>query len=463
MKTLGLIAALALCLQEKAPEAPALADAEKTVRSLFKDEYAKKTAKDRAFLGQKLLDQARQSKDVPASQFVLYREAQDNLSQGGELTLSFDAIDEWSRRFVIDAVDFKVKAIANAAKLAKTPEEALAIGVAHLKAADAAALADRFDVAEKEAQAAVATARKVANVPALNRAASRSKEIAEQKAAFDKLKKSRDALAANPEDPDANLAVGRYQCFVKGAWDTGLPLLAKGSEAALKELAAKDLVAPKEAEGQVAVGDGWWEAGDKLTGAAKMFMRGRAAGWYDRASPKLQGLPKLKADQRATEYYSALLFQGAWVDIDPKLLGGKTGEIEPPATGYYYKILKEIPPGSDYDAVSFRIRATGKEPGNITMDLEKIPTQTVYFDQVGKILCSTVKEGGSSRREKIAPFELQDEFLLTLILMDGTAVVYLNGREKIRFQTDTRLVKWLRYDRLTGSYSIDQLKLRKKN
>lgn len=459
MKTLAWI--LLLALQDKAPDAASLADAEKTIRTLYKDDYAKKTPKDRAFLGQKLLDQARQSKDVPPSQYVLYREAQDALAQAGELTLSFDAIDEWGRRFVIDAVDYKVKAIASAAKVAKTAEEGLALGLAHLKAADAAALADRFDIADKEAQAAIATARKAANVPALNRALARSKEIADQKAVYDKLKKSRDALAANSDDAEANLAVGKYQCFVKGNWDAGLPLLAKGSEEPLRDLAARDLAAPKDPAAQVEVGDGWWDVGEKSAGAVKFVSHGRAVAWYDKAIPKLQGLPKVKADQRASEYYTAQFFQGPWVDVDPKTLAGKTGETEPPPSGFHYKVLNP-PTGSDYDAVSMRIRATGKEPGNISVQLEGIPRQMVYFDSVGKTVYNTVKEGGGARREKSANVEPKDEYILSLVLGDGMVAVYVDGRERFRYETELRLVKFMSYYRLTGSYSIDQIKLRKK-
>jgi hypothetical protein len=457
-----LILLVLLRLQEKAPEAPALLDAEKTVRALYKDDYSKKTPKERAFLGQKLLDQARQSKDAPASQFVLYRESQDNFAQGGELTLCLDAIDEWSRRFQIDAVDTKVKAIATAAKLAKTPEEGLPIAVAHLKVADAAALADRFDIAEKETQAAQATARKAANVPLLNRATARSKDLADQKAVYDKLKKSRDSLEANPEDAEASLAVGKYQCFVKGHWEAGLPLLAKGSEATLKELAKKDLAAPKEPELQLEIGDGWWELAEKSTGASKILTRARAVAWYDQAIPKLQGLPKVKADQRATVYYTSELFQGSWVEVDSKYLAGKAGETEPPPSGFWYKAMNQVPPGSEYDAVSLRIRATGKEPGNISVQLQIIPREKVFFDQVGKTLVNTVKEGGGARTEKKATFEPKDEYILTLVLVDGTVVVYLDGREKFRYETEVRLVKFMSFYRVTGSYSVDQVKLRKK-
>ncbi|MBI3877243.1 MAG: hypothetical protein HY300_15015, partial [Verrucomicrobia bacterium] len=44
-------------------------------------------------------------------------------------------------------------------------------------------------------------------------------------------------LAITPDDPGANLAVGQFLCFVKGDWESGLPLLAKSDDNVLKTLA----------------------------------------------------------------------------------------------------------------------------------------------------------------------------------------------------------------------------------
>jgi hypothetical protein len=453
---------LLLCSQEKAPDATAIAEAEKTVRGLFKEDYAKKAAKDRVHLGQKLLEQARQTKDATASRYVLYREAQDALAQGGALLESLDAIEEWAKTFVIDAVDTKVKAVTAAAKVARTPEQALAVASAHLKIADAAVMADKFDVAEKQAAAAVAVARNAANVPALNRATAKVKEVAEQKTGFEKLKKSRDALAANPDDAEAALAVGRYQCFVKGDWAAGLPLLAKGSDAALKDLAAKDVAAPTDPAAMIEVADGWWTYATKA-GPAKMLVRSRAVSWYDKALPKLEGLPRMKSTQRVNEHFLTQLYQGGtWVDIDVKSMAGKTGETEPPPSGYWYKVLNQVPSGSEYDAVSMRIRTTGKEAGRISMQVESNLNQLVHFDQILKHVRINEKEGGGSRVLKSVPLEPADEWTLSLILEDGMLAVLLNGRECFRVPTETRLVKTFRFDRLSGTYAIDLVRLRKK-
>ena len=76
-------------------------------------------------------------------------------------------------------------------------------------------------------------------------------------------------MEAKPTDPEANLIVGRYKCFVKGDWDTGLLMLALGTDPALATLAVKELEGAKSPDEQVKLGDSWWALADKQDGAGK--------------------------------------------------------------------------------------------------------------------------------------------------------------------------------------------------
>ena len=66
--------------------------------------------------------------------------------------------------------------------------------------------------------------------------------------------------------------MGRHLCFTKGDWANGLPMLALGSDVALKALAAADLQGAATSEGQVKLGDAWWKVAKQ-----------RAIYWYARA------------------------------------------------------------------------------------------------------------------------------------------------------------------------------------
>src|SRR5262249_9040848 len=96
----------------------------------------------------------------------------------------------------------------------------------------------------------------------------------------------------------ANLTMGRYYCLAKGNWARGLPLLALGADADLKELARRDLAAPVKAAERAALGDGWWDQAERAQEPAKSALRQRAAYWYQQAVPELAGADKERSARR---------------------------------------------------------------------------------------------------------------------------------------------------------------------
>ena len=106
------LAALPASSQEAAdrkavPDAAAQAQAEKLIRDVFKDEYARTSAADRLNLARKLLQQGIDTVDDPASRFVLFREARDLAAQAGDLETALTAVDEMARFFQVSAPEMK--------------------------------------------------------------------------------------------------------------------------------------------------------------------------------------------------------------------------------------------------------------------------------------------------------------------------------------------------------------------
>jgi hypothetical protein len=99
--------------------------------------------------------------------------------------------------------------------------------------------------------------------------------------------KAESALAANPNDPAANLALGKYLAFHKNEWAAAIPRLAKGSDAVLKSAAEKELA---KATG-VELGDAWADAAKKLP-ALKKNLQDRSTWWYVQAWPSADGAAK---------------------------------------------------------------------------------------------------------------------------------------------------------------------------
>jgi hypothetical protein len=107
--------------------------------------------------------------------------------------------------------------------------------------------------------------------------------------------------------------VGKYYAAFRGDWEHALPLLAKSTQAALKEAAAKDLLKPEESAAQADVGDLWWSVAEKEGGAFKAAVQNRAATWYSQALEGLTGPRKAQAEKRIQTASDAA--SGEWTDL----------------------------------------------------------------------------------------------------------------------------------------------------
>jgi hypothetical protein len=452
-----------LCPQGKTapPDASAMRDAEAVVREVFKEEYARKGAEDRRTLARKLVAQAAQSKDTPAAHYVLLREAQDLYAQAMDVTSSMATIDEMARTFSIDAFDMKNLSLGTVLKLAKTPDDHKTITTAYMKLAEDAAAADRYDVAEKAVSGAQAAAKKSGQVPLAVKAQQVGRDVAALKSKAEALKRAKETLAKNPEDGPANLEVGKHHCFQQGAWATGLPLLAKGSDPTLKALAEKDLASPVKAADQVVLGDGWWDQAEKETGTPRTHLRGRAIRWYGRALPSLSGLSRAKAEKRLLEVRAEGQAKGSWVPLSDPALYGRTGaDGSPIEMELGQRVTLERLPDGEFDGVSMRVRLLSEdscpniqiEP-RIRMVILNAKTAGIFF---------AVWENKAWKTLKSAPLPKKDEYLLTVLLADGDYVTYLDGVEVFRSTSQVSQLPGFSLLMHIGRASFDQFRMRRK-
>lgn len=293
------------------PDAARLKDAEKSVKEVFKAEYARKAAADRATLS-KLLLQSATSQSNAAERWVCLTQAQELAAQAGEWDVAWDAITQASIAFECDALPMKVALLGQCGKTVKTPDDAARLAERYLRVVDDAIKGDFLDVADKSAASAVQWSKKAANPSLSTQTTARAKEVGEIKSAFDKSQKARDVLAKNPQDPAASLEYGLYLCLAKGQWELGLPLLAQGPEGPYRAIATKELAAPETAPEQSSLGDSWWEQADKETGASKSAARARALHWYTRALPGLDGLVRVRTEKRVSD---AEIAQYGFIDL----------------------------------------------------------------------------------------------------------------------------------------------------
>jgi hypothetical protein len=447
------------------PDAPAQKDAEKTIHDVFKEEYAKRSAADKAALSKKLFDQGLQTKDDLASQFVLFRECRDLATQAGDCDMSIRAIDEMARRFVVDAASMKSAVVGTILKNAKTPEELVGLVRVQLKAADEAVATDQYDLADKIAESAIAMAKRAKDMALIVKAETQRKAIADLRSRFDKVKKSKEVLAASPQDPAASTIVGEYECLQKGNWKGGLPLLAQGADANLKAAAEKDLAGPSAGAEQAAAGDAWWDLIEKQGGRAKEAVRGRAVFWYEQSLSKLTGLSKSKVEKRLGEVRAQHLAQGSWLDAsDPKSFS-KTGSAGDPVelvakAGYYLAQQMTTFPKGEFDAVSVRVRFDSSQGTHAWVIFDGADS-AAFVDSKQGTFVATHKEGTTWKHDFEVKWAKRDECVFTILLVDGAYVLYLDNQEMTRVKTPLTRITALSLRVEGGLVKFDRIRFRK--
>jgi hypothetical protein len=295
------------------PAGPEAADAEKEIKSIFKDEYPKRAAADRAALARKLLQAGEETKDDAVLQFVTLREARDLAASAGDLDTALTAIDQMGKAFLVDVPDLKATAFASAARSVEA-DEGERVFTKGLDLMDRLAGDGEFDAAVKLAVPLEDLARRLRSAEHIKTAQARAKECRVQLTEWNRVRPSAEKLKETPDDAEACLAVGKYYAAAR-KWAAALPLLAKGSHAGLKEAAAKELAKPADAAALADAGDLWFALAEKETGAFKAVLQDRARELYEKALPGLAGLAKAKVEKRLQSATEVASGSGDWIDL----------------------------------------------------------------------------------------------------------------------------------------------------
>lgn len=303
------------------PEASARAAVEPKLREIYRDALAgATTAESRTQLAEQLLADAGEIADDPAARYVLLEWA------GSQAAAAADP--ELLRKVLATAVaEFEVESVAwYLAALGETPEKLRGAEACRRLAEDimsminSAITAEQFDVAEQLLLAAAKLQGK-ARSPQLTRAVGEQRTLlVAARRTWEQAEKATATLAERPDDPTANLALGRYLCLTRGDWEAGLPLLAKGDDAVLSPLARQSLEArPDTPEAQATLAGQWWDAAVRSRGNATRYrdLLGGVRYWYTLAQPGLSGIEAKLAGTRLAEADKVLGPSAAIVSSTP--------------------------------------------------------------------------------------------------------------------------------------------------
>lgn len=451
----------------KVPAPDAQKEALKVIREVFKQEFAQRPGTARLALAQKLQQQGLETKDDPVTQYTLLVEARDLFLEGGETDRAMNAIHLLGTRFLIESGAMKLAALGSAARSAKTPQEQASLARTCLSLLDETFAEADFETAVKFAELASTSAKKAKDFQLTGRAQVRSKEASELRTKFERLRQAREMLQANSEDPPSSALVGRHECLIRGNWEVGIPLLAKGSDEAIRSLARSDLASPKSPADQLAVGDGWWNLADSESATARFQLRGRALYWYEKCAPGLTGLNQARVSQRLGVLRGEhLLSHGDWVDCtNPALFGysGKPGDpvqVTPkPGTSSTVK-LREFPTG-EIDGLNIRVHC---ETGSFGLAVFERDSTAVWVDGPNLFFQVAYRTGGTNWKPYLEQkLERADDCWVTILIQEGNYVVYREGQEVYRLKTDASAITSLSLIANAGPVRFDDLKFRRRH
>jgi hypothetical protein len=273
-------------------------EAEKKVRDLFKQEYAGQKDAEKLKLAKKLLETGKATEGDPVSRFVLLREARDVAVSLHDLALAFEAIDAIAARYLVDALQMKGDAASAVAQKTKDDAVRRRAAVECLYLADDALAGSNPEAAARFLGTAETAERKAGSDWLDVEVERRRDTLRLVKEWVRPVSEAVERLVVEPEDAGANLVLGKYLCLVLGKWEQGVPKLLAASDAKLRELAERELRSPAEPEGQVGLGDAWWELAEAEVGPLKEALQLRAYHWHLAARSGLTGLAQREIETK---------------------------------------------------------------------------------------------------------------------------------------------------------------------
>lgn len=278
------------------PKALEQGKVDRPLREKYRKEFSSREPADRVTLAHTLRDEADQQSDLTA-RFVLLREARDLSVSAGDMVYAMDVIDDMARTYAINPAEMKAGALSLGVDDSRAAPADLA--ASYIKVADDALATWNLDLAHKAAYMAHKVA--AGNRPLQLQADARDKTARLRNHELVEVLRAERKLDSDPDDPGANLIVGRHLCFNTNHWETGLAYLAKSPPGPLKTLARRELAVTSDPKDMAQLADAYWQLSDSAASLTPGSAHRRAAYWYSKAIDGLTGKDKSIAQDRVAQ------------------------------------------------------------------------------------------------------------------------------------------------------------------
>lgn len=285
-------------LRRAIPSSAELTASHKLFKDVYSADLANRSAAGRRALATRLLDQAQTIGNAPSDEFVVLLGAIDAAREGSDLALVSRAANALAEAFEVDRLKIESDAALEMSLRADSAAITSANCLSGLELADQLAAAEDFSTAVRLLRNLQAVA---PDAELRSRIRDKTNEVEGLAASARRVAALTRKLKTSPNDPEANGAVGQYLCYEKNDWIHGLPLLAKGSSGAAKNLALRELNTGPDATARGEVADGWWTLADTQAAPARANIRRHAATIYDEVLPSLSELARTVASKRIAD------------------------------------------------------------------------------------------------------------------------------------------------------------------
>ncbi len=323
------------------------------IRQEFRKDYQEATAPAaKVLLARMLLKQGNQETD-PVRRFAFYQEARELALSGGDFDLAIQAGEALGLSFELDPWSLHLEAAQTLVRNARSTEQREKLLGQLETLAESAVEEDRYQEAEGLLETAATLAGQLRDNVRKDQFLRRKDDVRRIAGAFESIREHLATLQTAPDDPAANEAVGRFYCFVKQAWQKGLPYLAKGETALIRTVAQADLQKPVQPAAQAQLGDDWWAIAETLSDQEKAAVKRHAGYWYLQCEARLTGEAAQRVRTRLAESgrlinllglaaARRITLQGTW-QIGPKAIISAPEPVT--------QIIFHVIPPQEYDLV----------------------------------------------------------------------------------------------------------------
>jgi hypothetical protein len=268
------------------------------IREIYKTEFAAAKPGANAELVSFLQTTASRVEGDPTARYVLFMEAFKQSCAGGDVEAAAETLDKLEAEFESEPFAPRFELLTSLASSAKANDERLIAARSALLLLDHALALGKYEEADKLARIADTQTKIIIDKDLRTKAVAAMQTTGELAKDLKAVTTAKEALAQSPDDPAANMAVGRYQCLIEGNWSAGLPHLAKCEDDAIKRAAALDVEGPSGEMTAGKIGDAWY---DLAKGGKGQNFYARADYWYQKGMEGESGLAQVRLKKRHEE------------------------------------------------------------------------------------------------------------------------------------------------------------------